>query len=355
MPITQHTLETLKTLIAFRSTEKNSEALWQCADFLAEYFQGSSYEVKRFEKNNIPSLTVLRKNQPTPKVLLCGHFDVVDGRDEQFSVVEKAGRIYGRGALDMKSGVAVLLQIMQELESSEKSVGLLLTGDEESGGFAGTGYVLSQGLSCEVAVIPDGGMRVSDIVLKEKGILRFTLTAHGVAAHGSRPWEGRNAILKLMEVLDSLNNKFKTSNGQNWLPTFNVGKIEGGLVTNQVPEEARAYCDVRFTEADNVDKLVKEMRSLLPPEVEMQVIFQEPMTNTPEDNPFVVSFAASVKSIGRTPEFFSAHGSSDGRWFSKLGIPVIISQPDGGGHHTSSEWVSLQGMEDYLKVLQDFI
>jgi acetylornithine deacetylase/succinyl-diaminopimelate desuccinylase-like protein len=87
----------------------------------------------------------------------------------------------------------------------------------------------------------------------------------------------------------------------------------------------------------------------------MQVIFQEPMTNTPEDNPFVVSFAASVKSIGRTPEFFSAHGSSDGRWFSKLGIPVIISQPDGGGHHTSSEWVSLQGMEDYLKVLQDFI
>jgi succinyl-diaminopimelate desuccinylase len=142
---------------------------------------------------------------------------------------------------------------MKDLADTNDDIGLLLTGDEESGGFDGVKFLLDQGYKSEVVIIPDGGQDINKIVVKEKGIIWLKLIAHGSSAHGSMPWNGQNAILILSDFLQNIHNLFVPHDqhpDDHWVATFNLGKIEGGSVANQVPAVASAWCDIRYTEND---------------------------------------------------------------------------------------------------------
>lgn len=350
----QELLNLTRALIKFRTTYTRPEEQKSCADFIENYFANTSYSVKRFFHEGVHSLFISR-NTKTPKVLLCAHFDVVEADDTDFSPVEKDGKLYGRGSMDMKSGLAVLMTTMKDLDNTNSDVGLLITGDEERGGFAGTAHVLSLGYSCQVAVIPDGGFAVQKLVEKEKGILQIKLTAHGSSAHGSKPWDGDNAILKLYEAFDAIHSLFPTPQDASWVTTCNIGKISGGHATNQVPSEATAHLDIRYTESYTSESLLEKIRRALPANISMDIEMNEPLCTTDLNHPLVRPFAESLAVIGRKPEVTVDHGASDGRFFSSLGIPVIISQPDGAGLHGQNEWVDIQSIEDYYKALLDYL
>jgi succinyl-diaminopimelate desuccinylase len=345
----------ISKLVGFRSTQQQPEQQKACADFIASYFDDTTYEVKRFFHEGVHSLVITQPGVVAPKVFLVGHFDVVEGRDDQFIPKIDGDRLYGRGALDMKSGVAVMMTLLKELGGSSADVGLMLTGDEELGGFAGVAHLLSLGYSCEVAVLPDGGEAVHRVVTKEKGVLKVTLEARGVAAHGSKPWNGDNAIMKLYGALDAVHALFRHPELAEWVSTLNVGKIEGGKAFNQVPDYAAAHCDIRYVETDQPLLLVEKIRDVLPTGVTVKVDMNEPMTVTDIEHPLVKKFIDCLALVGRKVDFAVDHGSSDGRFFSAMGVPVIISQPDGAGLHGPDEWVSVSAVEDYYTVLGEYI
>ena len=116
--------------------------------------------------------------------------------------------------------------------------GILMTGDEETGGDLGAGFALSR-IKTDFCIALDGG-NPDKIVIKEKGPCKIKLTAHGKSAHGARPWLGENAIEILMDDLTHLKALFSEKSKDHWHKTLNIGIIKAGTAHNQVPDRAEA-------------------------------------------------------------------------------------------------------------------
>ncbi len=348
-------LTLLENLIRFPTTSDNINALEDCANFICDYFRNTPLHVEVLSSEGVPSVVVTKQTKK-PKVFLCGHFDVVKGSSDQFVPRRDGTRLYGRGALDMKSGVAVLMMLMKDLAHTDHDVGLMLTGDEEVGGWNGTQYVLNSGYSCEVAILPDGGFDIHRVTTRQKGACFFTLRAEGKSAHGSRPWEGDNAIEKLIGAIQRVQTLFPLSinTSDRWINTLTISQIQGGVSMNAVPETATVSCDVRFIEGFTPEKIINLVRDVLPKGIILEEKICGPMVELDTDNTYVVKFFEAIKKHGRDPVFDSAYGSSDARFFPPE-IPVIISQPYGTGHHSADEWVDMESIGEYYKLLRTYL
>lgn len=104
---------------------------------MESYFKNKKLFLKRYEKNNKYALAVTFENSRTPKIFLNGHLDVVDASDEEFMPRIESETLYGRGAADMKGAVAAMMKVIDYFAECEMtpSLGLMLTTDEEEGGF----------------------------------------------------------------------------------------------------------------------------------------------------------------------------------------------------------------------------
>lgn len=347
-----------KKLVHFRGTESRVENLRRCADFIADYFIDSGLTVERFEKDGYPSVVVTKHGTKKPKIFLNGHFDMVEGEDHQFDPKIEGDRMFGRGVFDMQSGNAVIMTLMKELAHTEHDVGLMLTGDEEAGGFRGVGYVMDFNYSSDVVIIPDGGMAVENIISREKGIIRFDLQAHGKRSHSAYPWLGDNAITKLMSGIEKTLALFPESEKDiedNWTTNVAVTKINAGIGGNVVPEKAYAHFDVRYITEDNPEEILERIRKVLPDGVDLKLDFIEPATSTDTSSPYVEKFVETLKEHDKEPKFISAMAASDSRFFHERGIPFIISQPEGGGHHGPYEWVRVSAIGKYYDILKSYL
>jgi succinyl-diaminopimelate desuccinylase len=357
MADTDQLLRLTEDLMRFRSTADRPDDLRACCDFVADFFADSGLTVERFEHAGVPSI-IVTKGTKTPKIFLCGHLDVVPGDEEQFIPRRDGDKLYGRGSLDMKSGDAVMMLLTKDLAATKHDVGLMLTGDEEQGGFNGVGALLPQGYGCTVAVIPDGGKAVHRIVEKAKGILHVELQADGTASHSSAPWNGKNAISKLVRAVQAVETLFvplAAHPNDHWVTTCNVGMISGGTAVNQIPAAATAVCDIRYTEHDDPQDILTRIAAILPEGVRAQERSNEPQCLVAPDHLMLQIFSDCIREYGRTPVSGLDHGATDGRFFSARGIPVIISQPDGDNHHAKNEWVSIPAIGLYYDVVRKFI
>lgn len=350
-------LQTTEDLIAFQTTEDRPEQIRACADYIADFFTGTGLAVERFEHGGIPSV-VVTKGIKTPTVFFSGHFDVVPGDPGQFKPIIDGEKLFGRGALDMKSGDAVMMHLMRDLAQTDHSVGLMLTGDEEIGGFNGTAKLLEAGYVSKVAIIPDGGEAAHHVMKGQKGIFRVTLTAYGVNAHGSMPWLGENAISRLVQVLPLIETQFLDLSehpADHWVTTLNVGRIHGGVATNQVPNVATIHLDIRFPESDTPENIEARIRSVLPEGVEAEFSVLGPAVSVPVEHELARPFFDAIRDCGREPQWGVDHGASDGRFFADHGTLVLISQPDGGNLHAPGEWVHIPSIKFYYDVLRSYV
>ncbi len=357
MAVSRELVSLIESLIHFRTTANRPEEIARCVEFMRSFFVGTDLTVEVIENSGLPSL-VVTKNTKTPKIFLCGHFDVVEADDDAFVPRLDGNRLYGRGAMVLKSGNAVMMSIMKELADTPHSVGLMLTPDEEVGGFKGVKPLVESGYRSMIAIIPDGGREPGVIVTKAKGILWIKIIAEGKSAHGSRPWEGESAIERLTDALDRVRNVFPVPTVESgfWSTSLNIGKIQGGGAVNQVPNLAEATLDIRYVESDLPEAVIERIQSVLPTHTRLEVLENEPMVYVDLANPLVQAYQDSIQEItgqpaGQTVDF----GSSDGRFFTPHQIPVILSQPSGANWHGAGEWVDLDSVATYYDILKSFV
>lgn len=353
-------VELTKALIRFKTRASETEEIHRCAQFIASTLDGCGAVYHRQDINGVPSLWALPQPGRT-KILLMSHFDVVDGPDDLFEPVETGGKLFGRGAVDDKYAVALSLVLFRnhltalkkrDFGQSDMPFGILITGDEESGGFNGAAKALAH-IRAEFCITLDGG-DTGRIITREKGILRLKLAASGKSAHGSRPWLGKNAIEILMADLARLKPLFApealgyTPRGH-WHRTLNIGIIAGGNTVNQVPDEAVAHLDIRYTEHDNVPRLMDEMQDRV--QSTLTVLTREPLFST-----------------GRTPyldllQTFAPHarldredGASDARFLAAHGIPGVVWGADGEiSQHAADEHVDIDSIGRLYAALDQFM
>jgi len=341
----------LEKLISFKSISERKEESEKAIKWIESQIP-SHYKTEIKKYNGFP---VLKVGSERPTISLQAHLDVVSGEKSLFRTKVKEGRIYGRGVYDMKFAIAAYIQLLKEKNYGEK-VGMLITSDEELGGFYGVKAVLEEGYSPKVCFLPDGGDNWK-FELKTKGGYHLKISSEGVSGHASRPWSGESAIHNLVHFLTELEEIFEKSVDENdFKSTFNIGKIKGGQSTNKIASYAEAMVDIRFTDEKERKRIISKIEKLKDKYKKIKVkeeIYVD-LFNTRVGN-FHKLFSESAKRKGIKISETFAHGSSDARYFNKKNIPTIVIKPKGGGAHSSNEWVDLEDLKKYYSVLKDFI
>lgn len=359
-------IQLTRDLVLIESTDDRAEERSRCFQLIRNHLdEVPGLEITMLEKKAYQSLLALPKGIERPEVLLCGHLDVVHHPEpESYRSEIKDGRIYGPGAGDMKGQLAILIELMRHLgrERPGLSVGIVVTSDEERGGENGVKYLVEEeGLRCGEAVIPDGGT-INEIIVEEKGIIHLKVDAVGKSAHAARPWFGENALEKLAGDLVRIKALFAEQtpvkvdpdNAQtHWFSTCAQTMMSSPNDSpNRIPEVASAVMDIRFVPPQTSASILEQIRGVLSAGVSASLIVSAEPTHLAPD----MEFLRITESVtGEDASLVRSSGGSDGRFFSNVGIPVLISRPRVGNLHGRNEWIEIDSMISYFRICREYI
>lgn len=348
-----------RDLILIPSNTAHPQERQRCYEFIKNHLEALEHiEVREFEHNGIPSLVAAPPGCARPRILMCGHLDVITHPDvTAYRSQIKDGRIYGPGAGDMKGALAVLLEVFRNIHTQlpNAPLGIAVTADEETGGESGIGFLVREkGLRCGAAMIPDGGS-LNEITIEEKGILHLTLECHGHSAHAARPWLGENPIEKMMGRLYALQTFFrelKKGRGH-WYPTCSLTVVgTENKTANRIPSNATAVLDIRFPPPYTLNKMLKDVKQICGPDVKAEVIIgAEPTRLSPDPDYAKVTAALTGQEVRQVRD----DGGSDARFLAAEGVPVMMSRPLVGDLHSEDEWIDIESMVTLYRIYEQYL
>ncbi len=347
--------ETLKTLVEFKTThqEGNKEEFNKAFDFIISQIKDFVKGFKLIEKNGYKSLILWKKEKP--EIIYMCHLDVVPARNEDFIFRETKDKYFGRGVLDDKFSIAVLIETLKELKDKNISFGGIITSDEEIGGFNGANYIINKlKFLGKVFIVPDGGLNFS-LETEAKGVLHLKIVLKGKKAHGSMPWQGKNALDEFLRGYNKLRKFFPEYKKPTWKPTLNLGKLSGGEVANQVCDYAEALLDFRYPFGYKREKILSIAERTFP-KAKIQIIAGGDPIKTNLKNEYVKKWILiTEKILKRKIKLTKSYGATDARFLAKYNIPFIIMQPKGGNYHSDNEWIDKKSLIQFKEILKAFL
>lgn len=345
-------------LVRFESTADRPDQLAACMEYVAAYLADvPGLFVERSIANGKPAIVATLRETRAPALMFNGHLDVVVGRPEQFVPEVRDGRIYGRGAQDMKGSCAVMLRLLRDLATlpERPDVGFQFVSDEEIGGAAGTGRLLAEGWRCDLMLC----LEPTDlgILYAHKGCMWVELALPGRPAHGSHPWEGHNPIGDLARGLVAVEARFPPPAGPDeWRTTVTPTALQAGAGSrNQAPGSAAVTFDIRFTADDTPEDVLAALRACFPTATPTVIETGHTLYTDPE-HPGVARLADLLEQrLGRPPRLFREHYATDARYYTGAGIPAVCVGPVGAGLHSDEEWVSIASLVDLYHVLLAYV
>lgn len=353
--MTDKILKLTKSLITIPSISSDTEKLDEALTLIKQ--QLPEYKPTSFIANQHTSLLFSNQKPDVKKfkILFNAHIDVVPGIEEQFSPFEKEGRLYGRGAYDMKAATAVMILLFKALAKKVNyPFGLQIITDEEAG-FLTTKQQLQEGIRCDFVISGECGSNFR-INHQAKGLFWFRLHAKGLTSHGGHLWNGKNALTSLIEVINQLSAKYPHPKKPAWITTMNLAKIETpNPVFNKVPDEATAFIDIRYLKEDQAT-IIEDIKSLLPKNITMSIETFDPPMFTDEKNVYLQLLLEQIEAVTKKPgEIFSAHATSDIRFYNEVGCAGIEFGVVGKNQHAENEWVDIKSLEEYYYILEHFL
>lgn len=349
-------METLTKLVSFKTITHDQKAAEACLDYIELFLKDHALYTNRYVSNGFESLIISTQDTKHPKVLLQAHLDVVPAHTEQFRLRQQEGKLYGRGVYDMKFAAACYLELLHHLKDELPlyDLAVMFTMDEEDGGHDGVEYLLNQGYEADICLLPDSG-EDWNIEASAKGYSVATITIEGKSAHGSRPWEAENAADKLLACIRSIEKQFPfTAPLEN---TVTLTVVKAGQAYNQIPGEATACFDIRYTDEASYTG-IKERFYRLCRQMDAHVDFRAQAAAIQHDTDsgaFESWQAITTKVRGQAPGFTHSFAASDARYLVPRGIPTISARPKGGGHHGSEEWLNEKDFYDYYEIVKQFV
>ena len=300
-----------------------------------------------------------------PHVLLTGHLDTVPVGDgwtrDPFGAEVSGGRLYGRGACDMKGGLAAMLGAISELRRrGEEPAGDLtlaaVVGEEEDS--AGTRALVGRGVDADMAVLSEP--TAMQLVVGNRGLLNFRVIVIGAAAHASAPGLGRNAInaaaalvLEMQAADDELARHGHPVFGP---PSLTVGTIHGGTRPYVVPDRCVIELDRRLNPGETSAEVLEQLESAIArarsrvPWLEAEVESGPDYLafEIPQEHDLVRAMTAAMIAAGIPPRISSWRAASDaGLLVHTAGIPCVLFGPGDieQAAHRPDEWIDLNEVE----------
>jgi len=335
------------------------EGMQAAAGFVKGWLEARDVEVTGTQHNGRPLLTATVGPEGAQTIVLHGHLDVVPGRPEQFEPRIDGDRLYGRGAYDMKGGLASMICAFRDMAAQERvRVHFVCVSDEESEELddRASDYLVREGYLGDFVIT--GEPTDLHIGIQAKGVLAMRIEVTGTAAHGSTPWVGDNAVLKAIDTFRQIESLPFTRESSDLFdrPSINLGRIVGGDAMNKVPDLCVIDVDVRYLPGQDHEGIRAAVEAL--PDVHVVKVFHRQPAIVARDDPYVQALGAA---IGRVAEPTSERlgvgrdGASDAISFLEAGVPAVECGPSGDGHHGPEEWVSIRSLGQYRAALVEFV
>lgn len=323
---------------------------------------------------------VLKGSKDKPRFLFNGHTDVVtEGEPSAWTVgpfdgVVKGDLIFGRGAADMKGGLAAIAICLRGIiESGVRLNGEVVfhaVADEEVDSVYGTKYMIENGLAeADMGIVAEGSVFGGTIAIRQavRGNCWLKLRTHGRAAHASNPSNGINAVLSMCKLLLALDRTQLEYAPHRFLPapTISPGTvIKGGSKTNIIPEQCEAEVDVRLvpgmTESSVVNKFNKIIDALRAEDpkfsASVETFAYAPAAEIDESSAVLAAAKKATKVVtGYDPELAAGYGTTDGAYLiHDAGVPVICGFGPGdhktSRQHGADENVSITDLVNFAKI-----
>ena len=289
-------------------------------------------------------------------LMFCGHTDTVGvtGMIDPFTPVERDGRLYGRGAQDMKGGVAAMIGAASAIaEHGDLASGRLVVAavvDEEHSSIGADALVKSWRADAAIVTEPTG----LEIAIGHKGFAWVDIVVEGKAAHGSRPADGQDAILRLGRVLSRLEALDRTVQARPPHPLVGTGSlhasiIEGGRELSSYPDRATLQMERRTLPGEPESIALYEVREILDALARddatfrgtATAMFSRPAYQIASDHELPQILAAALTLAGGLPRITGASFWTDAAVLGQAGIPSILFGPGGAGLHSTEEYVNM--------------
>jgi succinyl-diaminopimelate desuccinylase len=311
------------------------------------------------------------------------HYDVVPAtsswKTQPFKPVLKQGKLYGRGAEDMKANIAAVLIAIEALGACGIKPGcnieLSFTPDEEIGGRTGFGYLVRKNIIKPDYAISEGYCN-DYISCGNKGVAWFNIEIKGRSCHGSEPHKGINAFEKMIfaaneflllkKSIEKRKTLFPAKSQKNRFSTMMMGgEVCGGQKINIVPDRICFTIDRRFLPEENIEDVKKEISNLIRKlkkkdkhlDIEAHLMSEEDSVVSDEKSILFKEFKKSVRNIlKKKPKCALLSGATDIRFLIRKGIPCLGYSADGAGSgHSDNEFVYIKSLINTTKIFADVI
>lgn len=368
----------LRDLVAIDSTNPDlvpdaaGEA--EIATYIARWLENAGLEVHLHESApNRPNVVAVARGRSGGRTLLLnGHMDTVGvgGMPRAHQPEVRAGRLYGRGAYDMKGGVAACMLAVAAARQLGLRGDVIFSGvaDEE---FAGQGTMtVAKHYRAEGAIVAEPTQL--QLVVAHKGFVWLEVETLGVAAHGSRPDLGVDAIVKMGPVLAGLETLQQALQSRSPHPrlghaSLHASLIQGGQELSTYPERCVLSIERRTLPGDTPASVEAEILAIIQRQSQVDPAFQAVLRTglsrspleTPEEAAIVQAVSTAAAGVlSRPPELTGVAYWTDAATLHAAGIPSLLFGPSGGGAHAVEEWVDLDSVvacaEVYLETARRF-
>jgi succinyl-diaminopimelate desuccinylase len=367
------TLDLARRLVACRSITPDDAG---CLDLIAARLTARGFHCERVDRGVVRNLWA-RHGSGAPLICLAGHVDVVPPgpverwTSDPFMPTERDGYLYGRGAADMKAGVAALITAAERLVAASPghagSLAVLLTSDEEGDAADGTVAVVemlqSRGETIDACILgePTSEARFGDTMKNgRRGSLHGILTVNGMQGHVAYPHLARNPIHAAMPALAELAVTEWDGGDESFAPTaFQISNLHAGTGANNViPGTMEVVFNFRFSPASPADTLKTRTQQILDRHhVEGRVAWtvgSEPFLS-PRGR-LVEALSAAVTAVaGVTPVLSTGGGTSDGRFLAAIATQLVEFGPSNATIHGIDERVRVADLAPLSRIYEQTI
>jgi acetylornithine deacetylase/succinyl-diaminopimelate desuccinylase family protein len=322
---------------------------------------GLDVEMQLVEPGRSNVIGVLEGRGAGRSLMFCGHVDTVgvDGMKAPFDPVERDGRLYGRGAQDMKGGVAAMIDAARIVAEEGMTAGRLIVAavvDEEYASLGADALVTRWRADGAVVTEPTD----LQIAIGHKGFAWFEIETRGRAAHGSRPRDGRDAILRMGRVLHELERLDRRLQAQAPHPlmgtaSLHASLIEGGRELSSYPDWCSLKLERRTVSGETDTTVTREIEDILAGlraadrelEISLTPMFSRPSYELSPDHALPVALKGAIKAHSPEPDanadaFVGMSFWTDAAVLGSAGIPSVLFGPGGAGLHSVEEYVEVQ-------------
>ena len=367
-------LRLLQDLISIESVNPSLDATGSgeavIGRFVAELLESLGLDVciQDLGNNRMNVIGRLIGNGQGKPLILNGHLDTVSVQGMQIEPYNPAyidGKVYGRGSLDMKAGIAAMIKAVESIIKSgtrlSGDVILALVADEEYASIGSEAVLETVSADAGIICEPTG----LDICIAHKGFAWIDAKVFGKAAHGSQFAEGVDAIVKAGKFLtaierfeaETLMQRRHTLLG---MPSIHASTISGGIGLSTYPDYCEVKLERRTIPGENsaiVKKELDELITALSAEDEhfhanIEVFFERSPLEVSEDQPVVQALSHACYSVleGES-RFVGTSGWQDCALFADAGIPTVSFGPSGEGLHAAVEYVDFDSVVSTARVL----